>query len=41
MLTCEVADASWAGYVPAGGYGSRATSTTKMDVDWVRVWQKG
>jgi beta-glucanase (GH16 family) len=41
QLTCEVADASWAGYVPAGGYGSRATSTTKMEVDWVRVWQKG
>ncbi|WP_242354336.1 MULTISPECIES: glycoside hydrolase family 16 protein [unclassified Anaeromyxobacter] len=40
QLTCEVADASWAGYVPAGGYGSRVTSTTRMDVDWVRVWQK-
>ena len=40
QLTCEVADASWAGYIPAGGYGSRTTSTTKMDVDRVRVWQK-
>jgi len=38
-LTCEVQDASWAGYVPPGGYGTLATSTTKMDVDWVRVWQ--
>jgi Glycosyl hydrolases family 16 len=41
QLTCEVADASWAGYVPAGGYGSRASSTTGMEVDWVRVWQQG
>lgn len=41
QLTCEVADASWAGYVPPGGYGSRASSTTRMEVDWVRVWQKG
>jgi beta-glucanase (GH16 family) len=40
QLTCEVANASWAGYVPAGGYGSRATSTTGMEVDWVRVWRK-
>ncbi len=41
QLTCEVADASWAGFVPAGGYGPLTTSTTGMDVDWVRVWQKG
>ncbi|HEX9306535.1 MAG TPA: glycoside hydrolase family 16 protein [Anaeromyxobacter sp.] len=40
-LTCEVADGSWAGNVPPGGYGPRATSTTGMQVDWVRVWQKG
>jgi beta-glucanase (GH16 family) len=38
-LTCEVADASWAGYVPKGGYGSREASTARMEVDWVRVWQ--
>jgi beta-glucanase (GH16 family) len=38
-LTCEVEDGTWAGYVPQGGYGSRATSTTRMDVDWVRVYQ--
>lgn len=41
QLTCEVDDAGWAGYVPPGGYGSRETSTTKMEVDWVRVWQAG
>jgi beta-glucanase (GH16 family) len=40
-LSCEVEDRSWAGNVPAGGYGSAATSTTRMDVDWVRVWQEG
>lgn len=38
-LTCEVEDASWAGFVPDGGYGSRAASVTRMEVDWVRVWQ--
>ncbi len=38
-LTCEVADGSWAGYVPKGGYGPKATSAAKMEVDWVRVWQ--
>ncbi len=38
-LTCEVENATWAGNVPPGGYGSLATSSTKMDVDWVRVYQ--
>jgi beta-glucanase (GH16 family) len=28
----------FAGDIPAAGYGSRATSTTRMQVDWVRVW---
>ena len=41
QLTCEVDDHTWAGNIPAGGFGSRATSTTGMDVDYVRVWQKG
>ncbi len=39
-LTCEVDDASWAGYVPKAGYGPRGASTARMDVDWVRVWQR-
>lgn len=38
-LTCEVEDGTWAGDVPPGGYGTRASSTTGMQVDWVRVWQ--
>jgi beta-glucanase (GH16 family) len=38
-LTCEVQDASWAGHVPAGGYRRREESRTRMQVDWVRVWQ--
>lgn len=38
-LTYEVRDASWAGAIPAGGYGPRGRSTTRMRVDWVRVWQ--
>ena len=40
QLTCEVQNDSWAGFVPAGGYGTRAASTTGMEVDWGRVWQK-
>jgi beta-glucanase (GH16 family) len=40
-LTCEVQDASWAGHIPAGGYGPRGRSRTRMQVDWVRVWQPG
>jgi beta-glucanase (GH16 family) len=40
LLTCEVLDAEWAGFVPPGGYGPRSSSTTGMDVDWVRVWQR-
>lgn len=41
MLTCEVQDASWAGRVPVGGYGPRGRSRTRLQVDWVRVWQPG
>lgn len=40
-LTCEVLDKGWAGNIPAGGYGPAASSTTRMLVDWVRVWQAG
>ncbi len=40
QLTCEVEDQSWAGDVPAGGYGALGQSTTGMQVDWVRIWQK-
>ena len=39
-LTCEVKDSGWAGDVPAAGYGTRTESRTRMDVDWVRVWQQ-
>jgi beta-glucanase (GH16 family) len=39
-LTCEVDDGGWAGFVPAAGYGTQATSTARMEVDWVRVWQR-
>lgn len=38
-LTCEVWDGGWGGYIPAGGYGTLETTTTRMEVDWVRVWQ--
>jgi len=39
QLTCEVADGDWAGFIPKGGYGPLGSSTTGMQVDWVRVWQ--
>lgn len=38
-LTCEIRDKSWAGRIPALGYGNLGQSSTGMDVDWVRVWQ--
>ncbi len=38
-LTCEVQDGGWAGHIPAGGYGPRDRSATRMQVDWVRVWR--
>ena len=38
-VTCEVEDGAWAGRVPTRGYGSLQRSTTRMQVDWVRVWQ--
>jgi beta-glucanase (GH16 family) len=40
QLTCEIQDQTWAGNIPPGGYGSRTTSQTGMQVDWVRVWQQ-
>jgi beta-glucanase (GH16 family) len=40
LLTCEVEDASWAGFVPPAGYGARTTSAARMEVDWVRAWQR-
>lgn len=42
-LSSEVessASVDWAGPVPVGGYGSLDTTTTKMVVDYVRVYQR-
>ncbi len=38
ILSSEVRDNSWAGAIPAGGYGGRTGSTTKMNVDYVRSY---
>lgn len=38
ILSSEVKDGSWAGGIPAGGYGNLLTSTTKMTVDYVRYY---
>ncbi|MCA1705003.1 MAG: glycoside hydrolase family 16 protein [Actinobacteria bacterium] len=40
VLSSEVREL-FAGAIPAGGYGSRETSTTNMQVDYVRVWSLG
>lgn len=39
-LSTFVNGASWAGAIPAGGYGTLASTTTKMDVDYVRFYQR-
>ncbi|MDB6029164.1 MAG: hypothetical protein JWM68_5387 [Verrucomicrobiales bacterium] len=38
ILSSEVRDNNWAGTIPVGGYGNRASSTTKMNVDYVRSY---
>ncbi|PWU18782.1 MAG: hypothetical protein C5B50_08265 [Verrucomicrobia bacterium] len=40
LLSSEVDDTStqWAGYIPPGGYGSQATSSVKMIVDYFRYY---
>jgi beta-glucanase (GH16 family) len=38
VLSTLVDDHSWAGDIPAGGYGPLETSTTSMEVDYVRVY---
>jgi beta-glucanase (GH16 family) len=38
LLSSEVQDNSWAGNIPAGGYGALAASTTNMQVDYVHVY---
>ena len=38
IFSSEVEDNSWAGDIPAGGYGSLAASTTKLFVDYVRFY---
>lgn len=40
ILSSEVEDGGWSSAVPAGGYGTLATSTTKMVVDYVRVYRR-
>jgi beta-glucanase (GH16 family) len=38
ILSSEVRDTNWAGTIPAGGYGNRTSSVTKMNVDYVRSY---
>lgn len=38
ILSSEVEDGAWAGTVPAGGYGSLASSVTNVQVDYVRAY---
>jgi beta-glucanase (GH16 family) len=39
LLSTEILTGSWAGNIPAGGFGSLATSESQMIVDYVRVYQ--
>jgi beta-glucanase (GH16 family) len=38
ILSSEVEDGTWAGNVPAGGFGSLLASVTNVQVDYVRVY---
>lgn len=38
ILSSEVRNNNWAGVIPTGGYGSLATTTTNMTVDYVRAY---
>ena len=38
LLSSEVQDGSWAGYIPPGGYGAKDSMQTYMQVDYVRVY---
>jgi beta-glucanase (GH16 family) len=40
ILSSEVEDGGWSSTVPVGGYGTLATTTTKMEVDYVRVYRR-
>jgi beta-glucanase (GH16 family)/regulation of enolase protein 1 (concanavalin A-like superfamily) len=40
ILSSEVEDGGWSSAVPAGGYGTLETTTTKMIVDYVRVYRR-
>jgi beta-glucanase (GH16 family) len=40
ILSSEIKDRDWAGTIPAGGFGDRAGSKTKMLVDYVRYYAK-
>lgn len=39
ILSSEVRNTNWAGTIPVGGYGNRTSSTTKMNVDYVRSYK--
>jgi autotransporter-associated beta strand protein len=38
LLSSEVENASWAGNIPAAGYGTLSNSTTRMEIDYVRYY---
>ena len=40
ILSSEIKDRDWAGRIPAGGYGNRSASKTKMVVDYVRYYSR-
>jgi hypothetical protein len=40
ILSSEVKDKDWAGTIPPGGFGRRASSRTRMLVDYVRYYAR-
>ncbi len=40
ILSTEIEDKGWAGDIPEGGYGSFETTTNRMFVDYIRVFQE-
>ena len=40
ILSSEVEDDAWAGKIPAGGYGSRETSQTRLVAGYVRFYER-
>lgn len=41
LVTSESTIRSWNGERPAAGYGAKAASTNRLEVEWVKAWTRG